>query len=524
MIKIGAGKFSLSRRGALSAMAWSLALAAVSPMALAVGTLVPATQRADMVHDDARGVVYIANGGEVLRYHLASGAFLAPIALGGALQGIDLSPDQTTLAVADDVSSATEAWVHLVSLDDLSVRKATVAKSGTYEGGTHSLAYAADGRLYTSSAFWGSGWTPMRRYDPATQTWTALASVMQDTMLSPSGDGQTLAFAESNSSSGPWGIVDIPTGQIVRREGYTNGTAWYNYEIASDRLGSQFAFPTYGGTQIYNDDYQKIATIGQYAGPQPIGAAYHPVERIAYFPWAQTREVRAYDMNSFTQIASYDFEDDFTSTGNRAYQQGRTRVSRDGSLLMVSVSGGVRVLQTYAPLAAASVSATATAGVPVSIALAGSIGNNGALDYAISAPPAHGTVAVSGATASYTPAADFSGTDTFRYSVRYGQAVREAVATVTVTRPNTNPVAVNDLARTRRTAILIPVLANDSDADGDTLRIVAVTQPARGQALIEGDAIRFVPPTSWSGSLSFVYTISDGRGGNAQARVTVFRQ
>ncbi|TXH68384.1 MAG: tandem-95 repeat protein [Lysobacteraceae bacterium] len=504
--------------------ACGLALALATLPAWAVGTLIPAAQRTDMAHDGARGVVYVANGGEVLRYHLGSGGFLAPIVLGGSLRGLDLSLDQGTLAVADDVSSATEAWVHLVSLDDLSVRKASIAKTSTYEGGTHSVAFGGDGKLYASSAFWGSGWVPMRRFDTVSNGWTTLATVMQDTMLSPSGDGRKIAFAESNNSSGPWGLVDIPSGQIVRRDGYVNGTAWYNYEIAANRDGSQFAIPTYGGTQIYDTTYQKIATIGQYAGPQPIAAAYHPVEPIAYFPWSQTGEVRAYSMNGFTQTEAYDFEDTFSSTGNHAYQQGRTKLSRDGSLLMVSVNGGVRALQLYAPLDAAPVSASAIAGVPVSITLAGSIGNGGALNYAVAAQPSHGTLALSGASATYTPAADFTGTDSFRYAVRYGQAVREAVVTVAVTRPNTNPVATNDQARTKRTAILIPVLVNDSDADGDPLSIITVTQPVRGVTRIEGDKIRFTPPASWSGSVSFDYTISDGRGGTAQARVTVYRQ
>ncbi len=499
------------------------ALAAATP-ALAAGTFISAPQRVDMVHDDSRGLIYISQGGEILRYHIATGSFLPPIVLGGRLKGLDLSTDNGTLAVADDLSSVTSGWVHLVSLSDLSARTMPFIKSGSYESGTFSVSFAADGKLYATTEFLGSGGTPLRRLDPVTGIWTQVASVRQGTMLSASGDGDTLAFAESNISDGRWGLLDIPTGQLVRRDGYTNGTSWFNFEIATDRLGSQFAIPTYGGTFIYNDVYQKVATLGQYAGPQPIGVAYHPVERSAYFPWAGGGQVRVYDMNTFTQTTSHDFEDTFTHTGNDAYVRGRTRLSKDGSLLMVSVTGGVRFLQTYPSLAAAPVSAAALAGTPTSIALPGSIGNGGTLEYAIVRAPAHGSVSITGASASYTAQAGYSGSDSFRYRVRYGSAVREAEVDLAVTAPNAPPVALDDSVVTRQVSVLIPVLVNDSDPDGDALVIKGLTPPAVGSVSIEGDQVRFSAPwRSWRGSVKFAYTISDGKGGSATAVVRVTR-
>lgn len=494
--------------------------------AMAEGTLVPASQRVDMVHDDSRGIVYITQGGEVLRYHVASGGFLSPIVLGGQLKGVDISADNGMLAVADDLSGSASGWVHLVSLDTLTARTVPFVKDSTYESGTFSVRFASDGQVYATTDFWGSGWTSLRKLDPVTDLWTRLGSVRQATMLSSSGDGDTVAFAEANSSDGPWGLVDVPTGQLVRRSGYTNGTSWSNFEIGTDRLGSQFSIPTYGGTFVYNDAYQKVATIGQYAGPQPIGVAYHPVQRRAYFPWSGGGQVRVYDMDSFTQTGSYDFEDNFTSTGNRAYVRGRTKLSKDGSLLMVSVTGGVRFLQTYAPLSAAPVSANALAGTAKAITLQGAIGNGDALQYSIVRAPTRGYVSIGGDVATYTAQAGYAGNDSFRYRVQYGSATREAEVQIAVTSPNTAPVAINDTAKAGATSTLIPVLANDSDADGDTLTITSVTQPLLGAASIEGDKVRFTSPRSWSGSASvtFVYTISDGRGGTAQATVTVTRK
>jgi len=65
------------------------------------------------------------------------------------------------------------------------------------------------------------------------------------------------------------------------------------------------------------------------------------------------------------------------------------------------------------------------------------------------------------------------------------------------------------------------VLANDSDADGDTLGIVSVTQPANGQASVSGDQVVYTPSAGFTGNDSFSYTVEDGFGGQASATVTV---
>jgi hypothetical protein len=496
--------------------------------AFAVGTFVPASSRIDVAHDDSRGLVYISNGNQILRYHPASGTFLSPVTLSGSLGGIDISPDNKTLVVAEMGGSTAQSWVYLVDLDTLAYQTKAVNTPDTMEGGTYTAVYGANEQIYTTSTFNGSGWVELRRLNPTTGAWTDLASVRQSTMLSASGDAKTIAFAEANISDGAWGMIDVPTGAIVRREGYTNGTSWFNFEIGTDRFGAQFSLPTYGGNMVYDDAYQKIGTIGTYAGQLPIGVAYHPVERIAYFPFAQTSEVRVYNMDTQTQSGAFNFEYAFPWTGNGAFNSGRTKLSRDGSLLMVTVGGGVRIYQQYTSLQADAASATTNAGQATTITLPGSIGNGGALTYYVGFPAAHGTVSINGNVATYTPAAGFSGSDFFTYLVGYGRAMRSATVSLTVTPPppppNVAPVAVNDVAATRNTAIQIPVLANDTDADGDALSIVSVTVPNAGSAAIQGTKVLFTPPKSLPKTgVSFNYTISDGHGHTATAKVSVSR-
>ena len=84
------------------------------------------------------------------------------------------------------------------------------------------------------------------------------------------------------------------------------------------------------------------------------------------------------------------------------------------------------------------------------------------------------------------------------------------------------PVARPDRATTDvNTDIVIDVLANDTDADGDTLKITSFTQPADGTARDTGGEIVYRPPADWSGTTTFSYVISDGRGGTDSATVTI---
>ena len=102
----------------------------------------------------------------------------------------------------------------------------------------------------------------------------------------------------------------------------------------------------------------------------------------------------------------------------------------------------------------------------------------------------------------------------------------ETVETTTTLGPrvfvNRGPVAQNDSANTpQNTAIVVAVLANDTDADGNPLSISAVGQPQHGTASIVGTTIRYQPTAGYIGSDSFTYTVSDGQGGSATATVTI---
>jgi VCBS repeat-containing protein len=95
---------------------------------------------------------------------------------------------------------------------------------------------------------------------------------------------------------------------------------------------------------------------------------------------------------------------------------------------------------------------------------------------------------------------------------------------------NSSPGATGDSASTdEETAKAIDVLANDADADGDSLTVVSVDATGtRGAVAIAGGGVSFDPrgrfdqlAAGQSANDSFAYTISDGNGHTATATVAV---
>ena len=138
--------------------------------------------------------------------------------------------------------------------------------------------------------------------------------------------------------------------------------------------------------------------------------------------------------------------------------------------------------------------------------------------------PANGTAAIVAGKVKYTPDADFSGEETFEYTLADNNGgTTRAIVTVTVNPINDAPVAANDTATTAEdTAVLIDVLGNDRDVDdADELTILSVDTPSSGTAEAEDGSIRYTPAANFYGQVSFGYTIEDKSHVTSSATVTV---
>jgi uroporphyrinogen-III synthase len=130
--------------------------------------------------------------------------------------------------------------------------------------------------------------------------------------------------------------------------------------------------------------------------------------------------------------------------------------------------------------------------------------------------PANGTVAIVGGTSlTYAPAPDYcnsaAAADQFSYELAPGGSA--AVISMTVTCVADGPVAADDAATTDEDTTLVigdaTLLANDSDADQDTLVITAVGNATNGTVSHAGAQVTFVPDPDFTGTAGFQYTVGD---------------
>ncbi|AOG24436.1 Ig-like domain-containing protein [Acidovorax sp. RAC01] len=123
----------------------------------------------------------------------------------------------------------------------------------------------------------------------------------------------------------------------------------------------------------------------------------------------------------------------------------------------------------------------------------------------------------------FTAATPFTGINpvVITYTTQTGAS---STLTATVQAANRPPVAVADVATVNAGgSVMVAVRSNDTDPDSDPLTVTAVTQGANGAVVIDGATGNpvYTPSVGYSGSDSFTYTVTDGKGGIASATVSV---
>ena len=125
----------------------------------------------------------------------------------------------------------------------------------------------------------------------------------------------------------------------------------------------------------------------------------------------------------------------------------------------------------------------------------------------------------------YQPATDFSGVDTFNYTLSDGSAEQEVGVTVTVENPDNPPTANDDNFEITEDdpEAEFDLLANDqSDIDGQSFLIESVSSTSNGgNVRISEDGLNFFyQPLEINGTESFTYVLRDSGGGSAIGNVS----
>lgn len=149
------------------------------------------------------------------------------------------------------------------------------------------------------------------------------------------------------------------------------------------------------------------------------------------------------------------------------------------------------------------------------------------LNFTIVDAPAHGNVVGAGASWTYSPATNFTGTDQFTFFVHDGQNQSSlATVTITVNPVNDPPIAASETYTVDEDSVLSlvapGVLGNDSDVEGDALSASVATGTAHGTLALAADgALIYTPDANFFGTDSFTYQAFDGTVSSTPVAVSI---
>ena len=178
----------------------------------------------------------------------------------------------------------------------------------------------------------------------------------------------------------------------------------------------------------------------------------------------------------------------------------------------------VQVIDVNTPPVANPDSTTTEEGTPVTINVLGNDSDADGDPLTISnivANPVNGNAVIVGNSIRYTPRPGFEGPDSFTYRISDGQGgFATGQVTVQVIDSNVPPIAVGDVAIATGGPVLIDVLDNDFDPNGDIISIsnFATISDNGGTILEVGNQLQYRPNPGFSGIDRFEYTITDGNG------------
>lgn len=148
------------------------------------------------------------------------------------------------------------------------------------------------------------------------------------------------------------------------------------------------------------------------------------------------------------------------------------------------------------------------------------------LSISVIGSPANGTAVIDLPGIRYFPNPNFSGVDTFTYTITDGALTDTATVTITVVPINDPPEAGDDNYSTPvSTTLTVPapgVLLNDTDVDSANITVSSSTDPANGTLTINPDgSFSYTPDPAFTGVDTFTYQATDGTATSNDATVTI---
>ncbi len=207
----------------------------------------------------------------------------------------------------------------------------------------------------------------------------------------------------------------------------------------------------------------------------------------------------------------------------------------DGTVDGVPVTVLIMVKAVNDPPAAIDDSVTTQEDTLVSITLAGCDPDGDALSYSVVKDPSHGSLSGTAPNLTYTPNANFNGSDNFLFNVNDG-TVDSAAATVSIklkpvndpptasyagAKVQKNPPAAKDDNVTTKEDTSVSITLAGSDPDEDALSYTVVTCPSHGSLSGTAPNVSYTPKPNFNGSDSFTFKVSDETADSHAATVSI---
>ncbi len=212
---------------------------------------------------------------------------------------------------------------------------------------------------------------------------------------------------------------------------------------------------------------------------------------------------------TYTPAANYNGADSLTFRVN------------DGTISSASATIRITISPVNDAPTATAQTVTTAENTPATITLTGSDVDGDALTYVIVNQPTHGTLSGTPPAMTYTPAANYNGTDNFSYRVNDpANLTAQAVVSITITAVNTPPTAAADAVTTNEDAAL-PLTLSATDTDGDALTFAIVTPPAKGVLSGTAPNLTYTPNANANGADSLIFRANDGVFNSAPATIRI---
>ncbi|MGI8435599.1 MAG: dockerin type I domain-containing protein [Chthoniobacterales bacterium] len=303
--------------------------------------LIPSAIRRDMVFDFAGQNLYISNStGTVRAFNLSTLSFGATYELGGSLNGMDISRDNSFLLVAQNVTNGAQGTFHKVDLTSGMVTNINYTPSS---GGAWDVAIGSNGLALATTV---GGLSPVRQINLTTNAISIRSDapgaagggeVFDRTEISRSADGARLVLMEGNISSGPiftYSATDNTFGPS------RNTGSSLSITGAVNRNGSLVAL---GGELYTAPNLSLLHTFDAI----DYGVSFSATGDILYGFKLFGDYIVAYNTQTFAELYRFTLRDSSSPQGQ--FGAGMLVASADGKWLALSTLSGIRLFQVSGP-------------------------------------------------------------------------------------------------------------------------------------------------------------------------------